>query len=432
MAKNLFVVGMDKFNLSQLQSLKRAENYRFHSLISYEKIKCGNRLPVPEFIQQAHRTLTSFKGTVDAVIGFWDFPVSTMLPILRSQIGLGGPSLSAVLKCEHKYWSRLKQAEVIPEMVPPFQKINPFNDDAESTCCLAYPFWLKPIKSVASHLGFLIRDSIEFKESLRIIREHIGRYATPFNFILDMAHLPEEIREVDGFHCIAEGLISQGPQCTLEGYVHKGSVHVYGIVDSLREGPHHSTFWSYQYPSLLPDGLQERMIKATEKILKHLDYDDSPFNVEFYWNPQKDEIRLLEINTRISKSHCPLFKMVDGEYHHDVMIDVALGNKPDFPRRQGKFAAAAKFMLRSHKNGRIIAVPDKSDIDRVKERFPGSEVFLNINNGMQLSELKDQDSYSYMLADLFMGAKSHQELLKNYRTALSMLPFSIDHNEEAV
>jgi hypothetical protein len=39
-----------------------------------------------------------------------------------------------------------------------------------------------------------------------------------------------------------------------------------------------------------------------------------------------DTIWLLEINTRISKSHCPLFRRVDGASHHQVMLDLALSS----------------------------------------------------------------------------------------------------------
>ncbi|MBT8361690.1 MAG: ATP-grasp domain-containing protein [Deltaproteobacteria bacterium] len=431
MIRNLFVVGLDDFHLRQLHSLARASDYRFISLISYEKIKCGKYFPVREFLQQAPRKLANFDGTVDAIIGFWDFPVSTLLPILQKQHGLRGPSLNGVLMCEHKYWSRQKQMEVVPELIPPFQGIDPYANNTVKMCKLAYPFWLKPVKSVLSYLGFLIRNESEFETALSVIKKCISRYAEPFNFILDQADLPEAMKKIDGYHCIAEGLISTGYQCTLEGYVHNGDVQVYGVVDSIREGEHQTSFSRYQYPSTLPDDVQQRMIEATARVITHLGYDNWPFNIEFYWNNFNDTIHLLEINTRISKSHCPLFKMVDGEYHHDVMIDIALGNKPEFPYRQGRYSTAAKFMLRCHQDGRVVAVPSKEEIARLKERFEGTEVVINVNAGTRLSELRDQDSYSYEIADVFLGADSSNELVKRYREAMSILTFHIVHDEEA-
>ena len=432
MRKNLFIVGLDSFHLYQLKALARAHQYHFISLISYEEIKCGLHFPVPEFLEQAPQLLADYPGRVDAIVGYWDFPVSTMLPILQKQQGLRGPSLEAVLKCEHKYWSRLKQREIIPELIPAFQKVDPFDTDAVRKCSLDYPFWLKPVKSVLSHLGFMIRDEREFNEALATIRKGIARYAVPFNYILNQIEMPEEIREVGGYQCIAESLISASCQCTLEGYAQDGEVHVYGIIDSVREGTHHSSFSRYQYPSKLPQQVQRRMVETTQKLIKHLAYCDAPFNIEFYWDDQRDTIHLLEINTRISKSHCPLFKMVEGEYHHSVMIDVALGIPPHFPHRRGRFATAAKFMMRCHRDGTVLSIPGPEDVKRVRERFDRAEVQINVTPGMRLSELRDQDSYSYEIADLFIGADSHEELLANYCEALTMLPFHIVHDEESI
>lgn len=426
MKKNIFVVGLDDFHLAQLQELRRSSEYRFHPFLSYEEVKHVRIFPVQELLHHAEQLRAEFVGNVDAVIGFWDFPVSTVLPLIQKQLGLTGPSLISVLKCEHKYWSRIVQKEVVSELIPPFEKINPFQKSAISQCSLNYPFWLKPVKSVLSHLGFLIHDRNEFEKSLEVIKENIGRYAEPFNLILGRAELPKSIRHVDGYHCIAEGLISQGRQCTLEGYVHKGQVHVYGVIDSLRDRLHRSTFTRYQYPSDLPMDVQSRMVEATEKIMIHTGYDNAPFNIEFYWNENRDVISLLEINTRISKSHCPLFKMVDGEYHHGVLIDLALGRLPDFPRRQGRYTVAAKFMVRQFQDGMVVQIPGKKDIEKVKNKFPGTEVLLQIHEGMRLSDMLDQDSYSYEIAVLFMGADNHEVLSANYRTALSMLPFRIE------
>ncbi|MCB2174054.1 D-alanine--D-alanine ligase [bacterium] len=432
MVENIFVAGLDSLHLAQLQALKKAERYRFHSLITYEEIKCGQTFPVRSFIRRACQTLEEFAGSVDGVIGFWDFPVSTVLPYIRRQAGLAGPSLTSVLKCEHKYWSRLIQEEVVPELIPEFRVVNPFAGGAVEQCDLSFPFWLKPVKSVLSHLGFLVRDRIEFAACLETIREHIGRYARPFNYILGLADLPDEIRSVDGFHCIAESLISAGHQCTLEGYVLGGEIVVYGVVDSIREETEScSSFARYQYPSMLPAAVLDRMAAAAATVLLHAGYDNAPFNIEFYWNPATDTIALLEINTRISKSHCPLFKLVDGEYHHDVLIDVALGRQPHFPYRQGEYGVAAKFMLRRFQDGIVRRIPSPDAIERLKRTFPGCEVTIKIRSGMRLSDLRDQDSYSFEIAELFLGANTGEELLARYRQAVAMLPFAIEQIEVA-
>ena len=71
-------------------------------------------------------------------------------------------------------------------------------------------------------------------------------------------------------------------------------------------------------------------------------------------------------------------------------------------------------------------------MERVRERFAGAEVQINVIPGMRLSKMRDQDSYSYEIAVLYMGADSHEELLANYCEALTMLPFNIVHDEESI
>lgn len=107
---------------------------------------------------------------------------------------------------------------------------------------------------------------------------------------------------IDGNHCIAEAIISKGRQCTLEGYVHGGKSVVYGVVDSIREGRLRSSFARYQYPSQLPAHVQDRVTEAAAALMAQIGYDTAPFNMEFYWSPANDQIRLLEVNARISKS----------------------------------------------------------------------------------------------------------------------------------
>jgi len=82
------------------------------------------------------------------------------------------------------------------------------------------------------------------------------------------------------------------------------------------------------HPIREPADVQDRMIDATRRFLPHIGYDNAPFNIEYYWNSQTNEIRILEANTRISKSHSPLFMMVDGEPHQKVAIELALGHRP--------------------------------------------------------------------------------------------------------
>jgi len=414
--KNIFVFGLDDFHLAQLETLGEPGQYRFHELYQHAQVKPAGDMefPVADLLQGATLKLDAFEGSVDAIVGYWDFPVSTMLPLLRKPHGLPSPTFEAVLKCEHKYWSRLEQERCFPGLTPGFCAVDPFSDDPAAQVTLEYPFWIKPIKAASSFLGFKVRNRQELDEAMYITRRKINRFGTPFNHLLERASLPPEVAPVGGNHCIAEAIITAERQCTLEGYVHAGRVVVYGIVDSFRSGLNPSSFTRYQYPTTLPETVQQRMIEAAEKFLRHIDYHDSPFNMEFYWDSITDDLWLLEVNARISKSHAPLFKFVDGMYHHKVMVDTALGHEPKFPHRRGDHRYAAKFMWRVSSDAIVTRVPNQAEIKQLWERVPELMLQIHVKEGMRLSELADQDSYTYEIAVLFLGGDSERELQEKY------------------
>ncbi|PLW84011.1 D-alanine--D-alanine ligase [Kineobactrum sediminis] len=427
MVQNVFVIGYDSLGKKLLPNLRHVEDCEFHGLLSMEKVISAETYEFDRLVDEAVAELQAFPGSVDAVVGYWDFPTSGLVPVVRKKMGLPGPSLRSVLKCEHKYWSRLEQKRSVPECVPSFQAVDPFADNAVETITIDYPFWIKPIKAHSSHLGFLVETPQQLSEVLPRIRAGIGRFGEPFAEM--MAHLddlPEEIATVTGHHCIAEGIISGGRQCTLEGYARHGEVHLVGIVDSIRDPTHNSVLVRYEYPSCIPDAVKQRMLDYSRRFITAIGYDNSPFNIEFFYDEDSDEIRLLEVNARLSRSHAVMFQLVDGNSHLQVMVDLALDRDPRMPHREGPCAVAAKQMLRVFEPGIVRRAPLPEEVRQVETRFPGSVVQLHVHEGMDLSELQHQDSFSWELAVVFIGADTEAELKERIEICRKMLPFEIE------
>mgnify|MGYP006282505103 CR=1 FL=1 len=420
MKKNIFVVGLDDFNLRMIQSVKNAQNYEIHGLLDINLLIDSGKYRLVDMLELADEKLNAFHGSIDAIVGYTDFPVSIIVPILCERFHVPGPSLESVIKCEHKYWSRLEQRKVIPEHIPEFIEFDPFDSNPLQQIPFDYPFWIKPIKSTGSQLGFRISNKKDFKRAIKALRERIGLFK-PFDQLLDMVQLPPEIAKVNSSHCVAEQIIS-GRQCTLEGYVFDGQVYTYGIIDSIRE-PNRTSFARYQYPSKLPKGVQEEMSRIAEKVMIHIGFNNSPFNLEFFWNDKKDKIWFLEINTRIPQSHSDLFQKVDGVSNHQIMIDVALGCEPWFPFRKGKYKVAGKFFLREYQDKLITSIPTKEDVERLNQTIPGTLVDLQGKAGMKLSEIPEQDSYSYATAFIYLGAQNQKELLEKFKQCRELLRF---------
>ena len=431
MPRNVFVIGLNEFNLNMLRDLRGAETIEFHGLLDPALFYDTEEFDIPALLRQAEEQLEAFDGSIDAIAGYMDFPVSTMLPILCQRFGVSSVSLEALLKCEHKYWSRLCQREAIPEHIPDFVAFDPFDDDALARIGLGFPFFVKPIKSSGSRLGFRIDKPEDFDQAIERLRAEIGLISEPFDYILDQLELPPSVAEIGGHYCIAEEIIG-GRQCTLEGYVCNGEVTSTGIVDSIRY-PQVLSFFRYQYPSKLPRRIQREMSRITDRIMRHVGYDNSSFNIEYFWDEQLDKIWLLEVNTRISQSHSDIFKKVDGVSNQQLTIDLALGQKPNMPSREGEYPLAAKFFHRVFQgDARVKRVPTAAEIEQIRKDFPGTYVLPQVEPGMWLSELAEQDSYSYALAYIYMGAKNQASLMRNYERVLARLQFEFERVDETL
>ncbi|HKJ70219.1 MAG TPA: ATP-grasp domain-containing protein [Gammaproteobacteria bacterium] len=427
MSDQVFVIGPDPFNRERLERIAEQAGVTVHPLLRYEDVR-GERYPLDDLLARAEAQLRAADSPPDALAGFWDFPVSDMVPILCRRLGLRGPSLEAVVRCEDKYWSRLEQRKVIPDCVPRFARFDPFADDPRAQIELDFPFWIKPIKAWRSQLGFHIRDEAGLREAVTVIRAHIERLSEPFNELLAHLDLPLGIPGGEGGFCIAEEIIG-GHQCTLEGYSLDGEVTIYGIVDSIRYA-NETTFSRYQYPSHLPQGVQARLIAKAEAVVAFLGLDNTTFNIEFFYDDKRDRTWLLEINPRISQSHSDLFEKVDGYSNLRILMDVARGRIPQRRPGAGEAACAAKYFLRRFEDARVAAVPGPEDIARLRQAVPGAEVEIEVAPGMRLSDLADQDSYSYELGFVFVGADDQRQLLERIRLCEELLTFDLRPTEE--
>jgi len=422
MHKNIFVLGLERFNLDRLKNIRNASQYRFHSLLDFEEIVKPRQYRYRQLLQKAEAQLESFSGHIDGIVSHWDFPAQTMLPLLCRRFGLPGPTLESVLKCGHKYWARVEQKKIIPEHIPDFCAVDPFAGNPLAQVSLDTPFWLKPIKSFGSHLGFRIDAEADFARAIEITRKRIRRIGDAYNEALEYADLPAEIEGIGGNHCIAEQIITGERQNGPEGYVYQGDVQVYGITDSLKD-PGTNSFNRYSYPSVWPEHLQARSREISKRLVRHVGLDNTPFNTEFIWDEDSDRICLIELNPRISQSLSYMFEKVHGASNHQVAVALAQGRKPDYPMEEGRFRCAAKFMWRHYQDAIVKRVPDREQIEKVKQLFPGTEVSIEVREGMRLSDLMDQDSYSYEIAIMSIGAQNHEALLERYRRCREILQF---------
>ncbi len=426
--KTICIVGNDPFNDDFIKRIPEARGWNVVTVLDHDDVQPEDEsIDFDALYERARAEIAAIDPKPSAIIGHLDFPVTSLVALLNLEFGLKGASPEAVARCEHKYWMREAQREVFPDTTPKVRAINPFAPGEAKASALPYPFWLKPVKGHSSKLGFLVRDHKEFDAALHECRLFIHQHGEPFNRFL--ARLDPESgcpTEVDGNFAVAEELISADRLFTIEGLVENGETKVVGVVDSLKGGKEGVSFSSYRYPAKLPEELVEQGRGVVAKLLERFGFDDGPFNVEFFWDQETDELRLLEINPRLSKSHTPLFHIVDGASHHRQAILLALGETVEMPARGGNSPVATKFMIRSQEaDGVVKGVPAPEQIEELQKLIPDLEVQILVHEGQRLSRLPDQDSYSYELADLFIGGADTGAIEDTYLRCRHSLDFLI-------
>lgn len=421
--KNVFILGHDAQHQEDITQVTGLEKIRTHSLLDSAEVVNQDQYEIDDLLDKARAILNSF-DRVDGIVCHWDFPVSSMHSILCAEYGVPGPELSSLLKCEHKYWSRIEQRKIVPDNTPNFCAVNPFDDDALAKVTLDFPFWVKPIKGYGSMLGFKITNEQDFHDAMAESRSVIKSLGDPFNNILSRVSLPEELENIDGNWMIAEQYIT-GREFAPEGFVQNGKCHIHGMIDMVI-GSNGKSFERYEYPSTVPAAVQERARDVSATLMENIGFNNGCFNIEYFWDQQTDGLWVVEINPRISQSHSYLFEKVKGLSNHEVAIKIALGETPHFDEDKGPFNRAAKFLHRRYDKTNLVAtrVPDENDIQVFQQNFqPDTVVHPRLQPGVELAQMKEQDPYSYVIADILIAAQSQDELEQKYREAAEHLPF---------
>jgi hypothetical protein len=165
------------------------------------------------------------------------------------------------------------------------------------------------------------------------------------------------------------------------------------------------------------------MADIARDFLAHIGFDNSTFNAEFFWDEVHDRIWLLEVNSRISQSHSYLFTMVDGASNHQPMVQVGMGQRPTMPYRRGSYRYAAKFFYRKFEDAVVERVPSRKEVETAQLQIPDALIKVNVSEGMKLWHLREQDSYSYDIAWIFVTGNSRRQLQDHYQQCVDALDF---------
>lgn len=406
--------------------LRRRHNFFFHDyasirleeLVADEPLEAADVADVRGEIACLAERYTG--AGIDAVVSSDDYPGAALASILARRFGLPGVDPAVSLRCQHKYYSRLDQRRFVPEAVPAFHLLDENHLPALQE--LSYPVFLKPVKSFfsvgayrANSMSELIRRG--WQSSLQ------ESFFRPFETALhEYAHLRL------GPRVIVEELL-QGLQVTVEGYVACGDVHIIGVVDSVMY-PGTRSFQRFEYPSALPACVQRRMAEMARKVIAGIGYDNGLFNIEMMYNPERDVIHIIEINPRMASQFADLYEKADGTNTYEVLLDIALGNKPTFRQRQGRYRFAASCVLRTFENALVTGLPSAQEIEQVRKRYPDVRVEVLATQGRRLSqEMQDGESFRYGIVSI--GGRNRDDVLHTLDECRARLSFTFETGVDA-
>jgi biotin carboxylase len=375
-----------------------------------------------DIMSYIERVVAENEGRLEGIASSSDYPGATVAGAVATRLGLPGSPPESVIRCSHKYYSRLAQRESVPEATADFELLDPRQPDAAPQ--LGFPFFIKPVKGAFSVMSRRIDDAGQLRAFLSrpSVAEFLESYLHIFNQLVGgLTDL-----EIDGRYFLVEELL-RGEQVTVEGFTQNGGVEIVGIVDSVVH-PDTGSFVRFDYPSRLGDDIQRRLADVAERVMTHLGLESSFFNIEMIHDPASGRIGIIEINPRICGQFGDLYQKVDGVNSYEMVLELACGARPRRLRRQGPHAVASSFPLRIYQPARVASAPDDALIREVEREFDDTLIWSECTTGQNLTDFESiEDGLSIRYAVINTGSSSQDELMARFEAIVARLNYSFEY-----
>ena len=346
---------------------------------------------------------------IDGVFSNNEYFGALVAAVVAEKLGLPGNDPRAVLAAQHKYYARRAFAAAAPEANPRFAAF-PYAISDPAEFPLAFPCFVKPVKATFSVLARRVDGFDELRRHLSfwpLEKFLIKRLVKPFN---DLIPWYSDFT-IDAHHMIAEELVD-GHQVNLDGYVHEGEVTILGVIDE-NLFPGTCAFRNFEYPSRVPQEVQERMRVLAATALAALGYRHGFFNMELAWDPASGRLRMIEVNPRMASQLACFYEWVDGVLPYRALFDLAVGRTPRAARVAPRYRHAASFALRKFDGRPLASHPSAAQLAAVRQAHPDARLMLYLKRGKSLArEMKWLGSYRFAVVNL--GAGSSDELHRRF------------------
>jgi hypothetical protein len=352
--------------------------------------------------------------------------------LLAEKMGWPGTPAKAVIACQHKLYARQVLEQVVPEANVKFTRLHSaYGEDIPEG--LHYPAFVKPVKAAFSVLAQVVRSREELQAFTRFgayelwVIKHLVR---PFEEVCQRL-LPE----AGTAHSMLLEEPVRGAQFSLDGVAFEGQIKPLGIVDSIMY-PGTQAFMRFDYPSRLPATAQDQALDVATKFLNAVGFTNGMFNMEFFYDPATQTLKVIEFNPRMASQFSDLYLRVDGLNLHAMALELAYGRDPwALPRSASTAGAASSFVYRvfderaSHLPQHIPAMPNTAQREQLAKQFPDHLLLQFPKAGHSLArDFKWLGSYRYGIFHL-SGRDAH-ELQERCQRACGILHWPIPYAHE--
>jgi len=387
-SKQVILIICYRTNKSYIESYFK-QNKKYEVVI--DTLEDIEGLGVKDYVEKKISQINSGKLKINGIAATSD-QCNAIVAILAKQTGKIGTSLESILACQNKYISRLKQKEICPKNCPDF--------------CLAvsnhlkFPVFVKPVRSSLSFHSFKVTSSKALIKAIESGKAMIPRSNKLYQEIIDLGYFRH--KNLNDFNNLICEEIVTGEQITVDGYIYKNKVVLFGITKSIFL-PNKISFTRFDYPYEFEPELNNKIESLSKKLASGLGLNNTLFNIEFVVNLRTNKIFIIEINGRLSLQFAHLIHTVSGYNPLEAMADISVGKEPGFflKNENKKYKICSSCVLRKRFDHRVLQVPQEKELDTLSEKHSDIQITSLIQEGKKLSDYRqDSKTFRYAIVDI--------------------------------
>jgi hypothetical protein len=223
------------------------------------------------------------------------------------------------------------------------------------------------------------------------------KHVENFKQIYSLGHVKHEY--LDTFtDLLCEDVLARDTQVTIDGFVCGGKFGWFGLTHSVFL-PNRISFKRFDFPFKLKETVYNEIVAGPERILEASGLNNTLFDIELAIDMETGSAKLIEINTRPSAQFMYPIHWVTKVDPLNVALEIATGGRNLQLEDRESGRACSVCVLRRDSDARLISLPQKSAVEKLKREYTGLRVNYFAWPGDKLSDYP-QDSRTFRYAEI--------------------------------